>query len=295
MRQTHPSISSERGVTLIELVLAMVLVAIIVGATIYFAYPVQQSAGIPVRAELTNAADHALQRIARDVRLALPNSIRDPGCAPLCIEFIPVRTAGRYRTEASGAGCDPTTDASGSDELAFDVLDTCFKSLGPIQNATSIVNNSDFLVLNNTGLADQNAYVTSANPNRVQISQAVEQGAVRERINFSSFMFKRALHDSPGKRFFVVTTPVTYACEGSILKRYSGYGLGAAYTGGTSVDVASDVASCNFIYSQNVSPQIGLLTLQLTLSKALPRTGNETVTRNESVTLYHSLHVANVP
>src|SRR5438045_2625119 len=134
MRPTRHSHSRNReaGVTLIELVLAMVLVAVIVGATIYFAYPVQQSAAVPIRAELTDIADHALQRIGRDVRLALPNSIRDPGCGSSCIEFIPVRTAGRYRTEASGAGCNTSTDGSGSDELAFDVADTCFKSLGPL-------------------------------------------------------------------------------------------------------------------------------------------------------------------
>src|SRR4051812_3740443 len=111
MHPIHPSPgrSSGTGVTLIELVLAMVLVGVIVGATIYFAYPIQQSVGVTVRAELTDTADHALQRIARDIRLALPNSIRDPGCAPSCIEFIPVRTAGRYRSEASGAGCNTTT------------------------------------------------------------------------------------------------------------------------------------------------------------------------------------------
>jgi MSHA biogenesis protein MshO len=278
-----------RGLTLIELVLAMVIVGIVVAATIFFAYPVTQSVELTGRAELTDIADNSLQRIAREVRLALPNSVRDPGCGVSCIEFIPVRTAGRYRAEASApaVGCDTGADVGGSDELAFDVADTCFKSIGTVPNAATITN-ADFLVLNNTGLDDQNAYVASANPNRVQVQQADEQGGARERINFLSFTFRRALHDSPGKRFFIVTTPVTFACEGSTLKRYSGYGLGALYTTGTSVKVADDVAGCTFIYTASVSPQIGLLTLKLTLSRTLSTT-------TETVSLYHAVHVSNVP
>jgi MSHA biogenesis protein MshO len=277
--------------TLIELVVAMVIVGIVVAATIFFAYPVQQSVELTGRAELTDIADNSLQRIGREVRLALPNSVRSAGaCGSSCIEFIPVRTAGRYRAEASApaVGCNMTTDASGSDELAFDVADTCFKSIGTAANATTIVNNSDFLVLNNTGLSSQDAYVDPG-VNRVLISQADEQGGARERINFASFTFQRSLHDSPGKRFFVVTTPVAYVCASGTLTRHSGYAFGSAYTAGTAVVMATNVASCNFVYVQNLSPQIGLLTLQLTLSKALSPTTTETVT------LYHSLHVSNVP
>src|ERR1041385_7613165 len=132
MRRTLPEAGprGQGGFTLIELVVAMVVMVIVVGATIFFAYPVQQSVELTGRAALTNAADNALQRIGREVRLALPNSIHSAGaCGSSCIEFIPVRTAGRYRGEASvpAVGCDATTDVTGSDELAFDVPDACFK------------------------------------------------------------------------------------------------------------------------------------------------------------------------
>ena len=65
-----------RGVTLIELVVAMVVVGIVVAATVYFFYPVAQGVDVAGRAELTDVADNALQRIGREVRLALPNSVR---------------------------------------------------------------------------------------------------------------------------------------------------------------------------------------------------------------------------
>jgi len=293
-----------RGFTLIEMVVAIVLTAIIVAATIYFVYPVRQAADLSTRAELTDIADNALQRIGRDVRLALPNSVRT--ASSLQLEFIPIRTAGRYRAEPSGTGCDQAADAVGSDALAFDVADGCFKSIGTVSNPTTIVANpasigtNDSLVLNNygTGFTGQDAYATAGTLNRAQLSQADEQGGVRERINFvapvsfASVTFTRTLHDSPGRRFFVVTTPVTYLCDLTFrtLTRYSSYGFSAPFSSGTPAVIADNVTDCNFDYAPNgVAPQIGLLTLKLTLSKTL--SGGET----ETVTLYHAVHVNNVP
>jgi MSHA biogenesis protein MshO len=295
-----------RGFTLIEMVVAIVLVAIIVATTIFFVYPVRQAADLSTRAELTDIADNALQRIGREVRLALPNSVRRDG-SHLFLEFIPVRSAGRYRAESSGAACDTATD-----ELAFDTSDTCFKSIGTVANASSIAA-GDFLVLNNygseppPGFSGQNAYATAGTLNRRRITSAVEEGGARERIIYTpSTAFDRTLHDSPGKRFYVVignaTTvlpePVTYQCNpapsGGTLFRRWGYTMVAtqptSFTDGTSNLIAEDVTACDFDYDPNgVAPQVGLLTLKLTLSKTL--SGGET----ETVTLYHAVHVSNVP
>jgi MSHA biogenesis protein MshO len=274
----------------------MVLVAIIVGGTIYFLYPLRQAVDLTVRAELTDIADNALQRIGREVRLALPNSVRRDASG-LFLEFIPVRAAGRYRAESSGTACDV-----GTDELSFDSADTCFKSIGKMANAATITSN-DFLVLNNfgPGFTGQNAYATSGSFNSRKIAAAVDEGA-RERITFSSFTFIRTLHDSPGKRFYVVngngTTPepVTYECDlahGRIFRRW-GYTMvetpqPTSFTNGTSALIAENVSGCSFDYVANVASQVGLLTLRLTLSKTLSGGGNETVS------LYHAVHVTNVP
>jgi MSHA biogenesis protein MshO len=290
-----------RGLTLIELVVAMVLVAIIVGATVYFVYPLRQAVDLTTRAELTDIADNALQRIGREVRSALPNSVRvDP--SHQFLELMPGRESGRYRTEPSGPGCDASTDASGSDELAFDVSDSCFKSIGTLANAGTITTN-DFVVLNNygAGFSGQDAYATSGTLNRARVSGAVQQGIARERINFAATTFSRALHDSPGKRFFIVNgnlstslpEPVTFACSGQTMTRRWGYPMSAAqptvFGSGASSLLAANVSSCFFDYQANAAPQVGLLTLRLTLSKAVSGGGTETVS------LYHAVHVANVP
>lgn len=305
-----------RGVTLIELVLAIVLIGIIIGATVYFLYPVSQSVDLAGRAELTDIADNALQRIGREVRLALPNSVRrTTGGSSRFLEFLPVRTGGRYRSDsgglASGTDCPDTgVGTPASDQLSFNVVaETCFKTIGTLTQATSITTN-DFVVFNNYGeLFDgQNAYAPAAtlNLNRRKVSAAVDEGT-RERITFiaTATALDRALHDSPGKRFFVVIgnaatglpEAVTYECNlaAGTLTRHSGYtytitgSQPIAFGGATSVLIANDVSGCEFDYVQNVAPQVGLLTLRLTLSKAL--SGGAA----QAVTLYHAVHITNVP
>jgi len=84
------------GFTLIEMIVAIVIVAIIVAATVYFVFPLRQTVDASTRAELTDIADNALQRIGRDVRLALPNSVRvTTSGSSAFVEFLAIRTAGR--------------------------------------------------------------------------------------------------------------------------------------------------------------------------------------------------------
>jgi MSHA biogenesis protein MshO len=303
-----------RGVTLIELVLAIVLIGIIVGATVYFLYPVTQAVDLTSRAELTDIADNALQRIGREVRLALPNSVRRSSDG-LRLEFIPIRTAGRYRADGGGAsggtncpndGPPPGPGVPDSDQLSFTpIVDTCFKTIGSLGADASTITTNDFVVFNNygEGFDGQNAYATAGTLNRRKISAVADEGT-RERVAFTSATaLDRTLHDSPGKRFFIVVgnastglpEPVTYACDLSArtLTRYWGYSMNVTqpttFVGATSALIADNVTECSFDYTANVAPQVGLLTLRLKLSKALSNGASETVG------LYHAVHIINVP
>ena len=302
MRHDRPD--GLRGFTLIEMVVAMVVVAIIVAIVVQFALPLRQAVDTSVRAELTDIADNALQRIGRDIRLALPNSVRvATNGTSVFVEFLPIRTAGRYRGQSSGAACGAATD-----ELGFDnntTPDACFKSLGPLA-ITDPVTNADFLVLSNYGarpleFENQNAYETAvpsiANPrNRRAIVSVTSEGVVRHRVEFTpgAAAFRRDLHDSPGARFFIISGPVTFQCDTASgeIRRHSGYAIAdaqpTAFVGGALI--ANHVTGCNFDYNPNgVAPQIGVLTLRVTLSRTL--SGGAL----ESVSLYHAVHVNNVP
>lgn len=286
---------------MIEMVVAIVAVGIILAATIFFAYPLRQAVDTTARAELTDTADNALQRIGREVRLALPNSVRvASNGGSLFIEFIPVRTAGRYRAESTGTAC-----AGGTDELAFNAADTCFKTIGPMPDFGTVVTDKDFLVLNNFGEAfdGQNAYATAGVLNRRKITALADEGT-HQAITFDdaagTLVLDRTLHDSPGKRFYVVPgdggspSPVSFECTPPLLRRWSGYtmtpGQPTAFGAATAALLADNVQSCAFEYQPSgVGPRIGLLTLQITLRKAMSGGAFE------SVSLYHAVHVNNVP
>lgn len=283
--------------------IAIVLTGILGAAVLYFLYPVRQAIDITVRADLTEAADSAVQRIARDVRLALPNSVRvDP--SGQYIEFLAIRAAGRYRGDTGSAGplansC-PDNDGSGqpaNDQLTFDIAaDTCFKTIGKESTLSTAVA-GDSLVLNNygAGFAGQDAYEASA-ANRTNVTAVDTSEAGRDRIAFGSKTFQRTLHDSPGKRFFIVSGPVMYKCDSGAktLTRHSGHAIAASIataigTIGAGNLVADKVSSCTFDYTANVAPQVGLLTIRLQLSEAVSSGVQETVS------LYHAVHVSNVP
>jgi MSHA biogenesis protein MshO len=215
-----------------------------------------------------------------------------------------VVTAGRYRAEGYGAGAPVGAPCVAgnpdSDQLVFDsATDTCFKPIGTLLNSIST---ADHLVLNNygTGFAGQNAYATAGILNRRRISTVASAGT-NDRIRFTSATpFDHALHDSAARRFYVVTgnaatalpEPVTFYCAAGTLMRRSGYAMTAAQptaTGAPQALLANNVTGCLFTYAPTVAPQIGLLTLRLTLSR--PRTDGGA----ETVSLYHAAHVSNVP
>ncbi|MES2772188.1 MAG: type II secretion system protein, partial [Pseudomonadota bacterium] len=82
----------------------------------------------------------ALRRIAYEIRTAVPNSLR---ISANSLEFIPTIDGGRYRRSGTGnALTSSTSDAS------FDVLSP------PVTGSSG-----DFVVINNTGIGSQNAYL----------------------------------------------------------------------------------------------------------------------------------------
>jgi MSHA biogenesis protein MshO len=303
----------ERGVTLIELVVTIVVIAIIVTAVSFFLTPLRQSTDVAMRAELSDIADNALQRMGRDVKLALPNSVRTTtsGGAHF-LEFLPVRTAGRYRAEGGGSSAAndcPADDAGlgtpANDLISFDTVnDTCFKSIGKVADAATIAAGTDRLVLNNLGFGfpQQDAY--ELNPANVAQVNTVDYTTEtnRDRIGFSrATPFQRTLHDSPGKRFFVVSgraggvAPVSYACDLALrtLRRHWDYtpsppNQPTSFGDGSSALIAENVADCSFDYT-NVGPQLNLLTMRLTLQR---QRFDGTI---ETVSLYHAVHVNNTP
>jgi MSHA biogenesis protein MshO len=268
-----------RGFTLVEAVIVIALTGIIASVVaIFIARPVQGYFDSAQRAELTDTADTALRRIARDLRLALPNSIRPTGVST-AIEFLSTQTGGRYRAATSGTGIgDPLEFVTGAD-TSFDVF-------GPSVtfSATNITNQNQ-IVVSSYGITGANAYSGNSASTDVRRTYAGTVGAVS---NVSIASLNPLPIDSPSHRFFVVDTPVSYVCAGGKLTRYWGYPIFAAQAiptiGTSSAVLAQNVSACSFSYTPGITERNGLVAMQLSLAK-----------NGETVTLYYEVHVNNAP
>lgn len=272
------------GFTLVEMIMVIVITGIIGGiVAVFLRAPVQQYMDVARRAEITDIADTALRRVTRDLRLALPNSVRVAGTCGAAgtdcfIEFLPTTGGGRYRAGPPG------------DELDFSIADTSFEVLG---QSPTVTPGTHEIVVYNLGIAGADAYAgkSSATHNRREVSGSGAGSISITSVNALPF-------DSPGPRFHVVSTPVTYACDGSgTLWRYWGYAIQPnqtsvdsiaelnALAGVQSARLADNVTVCRFTYNANpVAQRSGLVTMNLGISIA-----------GEAVTLYSAAHVSNQP
>jgi MSHA biogenesis protein MshO len=219
----------------------------------------------------------ALRRMQRDIRHALPNCIRIAADGE-SLELINTVGGGRYRTYLDN---DDEDEAAVSDILDFDSADTGFDVLGALTNAPA---DGDSLVVYNvsTTATTANAY-TADSDNRVAIDAA---SSSKIHIAFDDFQFANR---SPYQRFFIVDTPVTYACDiaNSVLNRYEDYDFATSQPTSFTIDaaqVSGNLTSCSFSYDPGASQRAGLVTMELTLSE-----------EGETITLIHQVHVVNAP
>ncbi|MDI1299657.1 type II secretion system protein [Methylotenera sp.] len=275
MRPIFKSISKDSaGFTLVEMVVVITIVGILAaGAALFIRNPTQAFIDSENRANLTDRADTALRRMARDIRNALPNSVRTSvNGADSFIEFVPVKAAGRYRAAVGTSVSDNPLDFS----LTADTFDV----LGPTVN----VDAGDNLVIYNLGISGSDVYEGSDR-------HALQTTGLLSTLSFSGGTFPQA---SPSSRFFVVSTPVSYVCDmtNKLLLMYSGYNMQTTQPASvtalnaltTAKLMASNLSSCQINYVSGVLQRNGVVTIYLGFTQDVAK-----------VTLMHQVNVVNSP
>jgi MSHA biogenesis protein MshO len=257
-------------------------------ASVFIRGPIDAYVDGARRAGLTDSADTAMRRIARDIRKALPNSTRIvPNPDPLslttnCLEFIPTKTAGRYSSIVPG-------------DLNFAAADLSFNMLGLNSDlpADQQIKNNDWIAVYNLGVTGANAYAGDNTSRVTSVDEAT--------INIDSKQFPLA---SGSKRFYVIPAAeniVSYVCDANNnLRRMvrpfdpDDLDLPADYctSQGDLIDspiLASNVASCEF--------SDGFTVLQPNdLQRNEPVRLTITFTDSgESISLYHQVSENNWP
>lgn len=304
------------GFTLVEAIIVIVITGILAGiVAVFIKGAVDAYIASARRAELTDVADTTVRRIARDIHLALPNSVRNASGDTLfqCVEFIPTKIGARYRM---------AKDSSGSrDELDFSVVDSSFDMLwlNSTLPATMQIVAGDVVAIYNDGsgnsdcsgsvgmgTAGGNAY---CGYNAIQVASVAPVDATTSAVTFvgtgtaTPFNRKQLPGESPYYRFQVIPKDehvVAYVCSASTPKTLYRYSrtLSAARTvpadcsamaaGATAAILAENVSSCSLEYeppgSSSGFSMNGILKISLTVTQL-----------DESVKLYHQVHVDNIP
>jgi MSHA biogenesis protein MshO len=303
------AMNARRGFTLIEMVVAIIVLGIVGTAFGVFIVPaINANQAVERRAALVDSAEIAVRRMARDIRIALPNSVRVSYVAGtgFAIEMIPTIDGGRYCL-GGDANC-----AGAAQILAIGSSDTDFDILGCFHNATftgaTFPSTAFRLVVGDTSGAVYSAAGTNAvvTPTSTSITLSTVNGggagsgacgassgantSYRHHIALSAG--QTFPNGSSRRRAFIIQTPVTYICNiaGGTLTRYYGYAISATAptptsppAGATSALVTDRVSACSVTTLTTDVQAQGYVKLSLSLTNV-----GETVQLNHETELDNS-------
>ena len=283
---------SQNGFTLIELITVVVILSVVtvMGAN-FVALSVESYDRVQQRSKLINTGRQAMERISRQLRAALPHSLRlSTDASGLCMEFMPV-TGGSsfigadYDNNGSVDQAELPTVANGAlPGVAYSVITAPFDlNIGAGQHFSM-------------GAMSASEIYTAANPSSREEISAIGVTGIS---SVSLVAAQRFLRGSINSRFFVLDNPGRFCVNTGALYYYENYamptdglmGIGNAQPGGSTASLLAD----------NVGDLSGVTPFQLSAATqdrntvvkiTLPFTSRD---GSETIVLKQSVMIRNVP
>ncbi|HCM04887.1 MAG TPA: MSHA biogenesis protein MshO [Oceanospirillales bacterium] len=268
------------GFTLIELVMVIVVLGIIsVGSLSFISNSAQGLVDTAERQVLASTATIAVEKVLREVRRALPNSVRTfSDGSNECLELVPILHSSEYVSI-------PTASAATSFESIKFVTEAGTESgyVAVYPNSLISVYDSGQSISSSTGTAST---VSGASTPNIEL----------QTITFSDAAGYRFPTESPTKRFFLVDQPISFCDDiNGRLWRYQNYGFNLDSTSSIPTTGSDRILIADSLKSNSLAFKILPAQLQrnavVRMTVVIERGGTST----EQVDITQEVQLRNVP
>jgi len=264
---------NQQGFSLIELIIVIIILGIMaISLGSLTSNSVYSYIDAKDRNQLSQSAKWVTERISREIREALPQSVRTGSTGNFhCVEFLPIENASSYLN----------LPANGS-VTSFDVVGFNLSSSAASLMAIMPINASSLYSGGGTLGNVASIVVSASDPNQAVITLTAPTNFARR---------------SPQNRFFLLNSPVSFCLDDSNgqMIRYSNYGITANQqrppSGGEQIGSNFSASSTVFNYQSGTLSRSGLLQINLRSQNR----GRSLSGSDESFDVFHEVHIRNVP
>lgn len=276
------SLKKQQGFTLLEMITVIIILGVMsVGIASFIKIATQSYVNVSERDELISSARFSVERLNREVRSALPNSLRVLSLAGIeCLEFVPIIASSTYLNLSKNI----VTSTMNAIEFIDDA-----------QQEYECDNCGHHIAI--YALSQEDIYVDpSQTTGQVFSLNGIDKDIVGNddvwQISFSGNVSVENL--SPTSRFYVINKPVRYCADDGSFYRVSNYSLSNSYD---AIAYPEPNTNAKILMAENVNVNFAVEDATLTRNSIVR--AELTFTRasdsGESIVLNHEIHISNTP